>query len=146
MNCEWTLSEVEVFIAFSSCTFSVYEGRSRSFLSLGWVRLRLGKLSILGIWMSIADNWLREKEQASVSFLGDVLSLLVLLSCWYTNVFSSMWACRGSYGDPFQTDNRQYHLALSWENGVKKSCSVPIRLAVEHVLKCLVSYSAETVS
>lgn len=75
----------------------------------------MDKRSTLGICMSIADKWLREKERPSVSFLRGMMSLLVLLAYLGINVFSNTRACRGGYGDPFRMDSSQYHQALNWE-------------------------------
>lgn len=97
-----------------------------SFLSLGWAR-QSG-------WTEHPGNMNEHSQNKPLcSFLRDLISLPVLLSCWYINVFSSMWACRGSYGDPFLMDNNQYHWALNWEGRVKKTCSVLIWLAGEAV-------------
>lgn len=107
----WTVTEPprsEVGVSFSACTVSVCEGRSNSILSLEWARHSMDKLSILGICMSIADKWLREKERPSVSFLRGMISLLVLLAYLGISVFSNTRACRGGYGDPFRTDMGQY--------------------------------------
>lgn len=64
-------------------------------------------------------------------------------------MFSSMWACRGSCGDLFLMGNSQYHWALNWEGRVKKvllSTHLASSGGSLHVLKCLISYSAETVT
>jgi len=60
-----------------------------------------------------------------------------------------MWACREGYGDPFLMDNSQYHWALNWDGRVKKvllSTHLASSGGSLHVLKCLISYSAETVT
>lgn len=111
----------------------------------------MDKRSTLGICMSIADKWLREKERPSVSFLRGMMSLLVLLAYLGINVFSNTRACRGGYGDPFRMDSSQYHQALNWEGRwkEKKPCS-SAHLASSggnlQVLKSLVGYSALSVT